>query len=127
MPPKQVARVILRGRESLCTCRIAQDETEIDGSDTDFQAFARLSLANDSDLLLERLICVLPRTVHQPWHSMEDWWGVNKWDILPKCQISGVGNNNTVIINGAHGAAVRWQSFAAVADATSPTWKRVFA
>ena len=35
---------------------------KIDRTDSPFQAFARLSLANDSDMLLERLMCILPES-----------------------------------------------------------------
>lgn len=48
-----------------------------DHTDSAFQAFARLSLANDSDMLLERLICTLPKSTDQPWSSMDDAWNVN--------------------------------------------------
>lgn len=41
----------------------------------------RLSLANGSDQLLERLICVLPKHPDQPWHSMDDAFGAKLWDI----------------------------------------------
>jgi hypothetical protein len=37
--------------------------------------YIRLSLANGSDQLLERLICVLPKEPDQPWHSMNDAYG----------------------------------------------------
>lgn len=77
---------------------------KIDASDSDFQAFARLSLANDSDLLLERLICVLPQEPSQPWHDFQDAFGVNIWDIYPSCQIAGICEDNTVLIDGGFGA-----------------------
>lgn len=59
-------------------------------SDTAFQAFARLSLANNSDLLLERLICILPKSTNQPWYNMEDQWGVSLWDVIPTAQVCGI-------------------------------------
>ena len=45
---------------------------KVDSTDSAFQAFARLSLANDSDLLLERLICTLPKSPEQHWSIMDD-------------------------------------------------------
>lgn len=39
-----------------------------------FQAFCRLSLANSSDRLLERLICLLPTSMNQQWHTIDDFW-----------------------------------------------------
>jgi hypothetical protein len=92
--------------------------------DTDFQAFARLSLANDSDKLLERLICIMPRGIGQHWYTIDDAWDVNLWDIDPTCQVAGVCENNTVILSGVFGAPIRWKSFAPVALLTRNTAKR---
>lgn len=44
----------------------------VDRIDSEFQAFARLSLANDSDSLLERLTCLLPEAPSQHWYRTED-------------------------------------------------------
>lgn len=93
-------------------------------SDTDFQAFARLSLANDNDLLLERLICTLPKSLNQPRYDMEDQWNVSLWDILPSTQVCGIADNNTVILDGCYAAAVRWKAFAPVAHLKRDTWGR---
>ncbi|KAL1614939.1 hypothetical protein SLS54_009388 [Diplodia seriata] len=59
-------------------------------ADSAFQAFARLSLANNSEKLLERLICVLPRRADQEWWDMSDAFSVNLWDIYPSVQIAGI-------------------------------------
>ena len=95
-------------------------------TDTAFQAFARLSLANDNDLLLERLICLLPSTPSQPWYEMEDQWGVSLWDVIPTTQVCGIADKDTVIIDGAHAAAIRWKAFAQVASLTKDSWRRFF-
>jgi hypothetical protein len=52
----------------------------VDRTDSEFQALARLSLANDSDCLLERLTCVLPKTMDKDWIRADDAWDVNLWD-----------------------------------------------
>ena len=93
-------------------------------TDSAFQAFARLSLANDNDLLLERLICLLPKTPSQPWYEMEDQWSVSLWDVNPTTQVCGIADNDTVIIDGAYAAAIRWKAFAPVASLTRETWRR---
>ena len=95
-------------------------------SDSAFQAFARLSLANDNELILERLICVMPKTPDQPWYDMSDQWDANLWDIDPKTQVCGIGDNDTVILDGAHGAAIRWKAFTHVAVLTRDSWSRFF-
>lgn len=85
----------------------------------------RLSLANDSDLLLERLACVLPRDPNQPWYAMDDAYGASLWDIYPSCQIAGIGDDNTIIVDGARGANVRWKSFASVHVLRRWSWTRL--
>ncbi|KFY49704.1 hypothetical protein V496_09854 [Pseudogymnoascus sp. VKM F-4515 (FW-2607)] len=97
---------------------------KVDEHDTAFQAFARLSLANDSNKLLERLICILPKDTSQQWYTIDDAWDVNLWDIDPMCQVAGVGEGDTVILSGAFAAPIRWKSFAPVALLTRNTAKR---
>lgn len=99
----------------------------IDHTDTEFQAFARLSMANDSDNLLERLICILPKTETQPWYHANDMYNVNLWDIQPTCQIAGVCEDDTVILDGVLGASIRWEHFVAVAHDTTWSFKRLAA
>lgn len=88
----------LPGDHSYALMGLVRLRPKIDKTDTAFQAFARLSLANNSDMLLERLICTLPRNPEQHWSCMDDAWNVNLWDIYPKCQIAGIGHDDTVII-----------------------------
>ena len=95
-------------------------------TDTAFQAFARLSLANDNDLLLERLICILPSTPSRPWYEMEDQWGISLWDVIPSTQVCGIADDDTVIIDGGYAAAIRWKAFAHVANLTRDSWRRFF-
>ena len=84
-------------------------------------------MANDSDKLLERLICVLPRDHTQPWHSMDDAYGANLWDIYPDITVAGIGSDDTVIIDGCHAANVRWKCFTPVAYTVIESWKRLAA
>ena len=79
--------------------------------DSGFQAFARLSLANDSNMLLERLICLLSPTPYAPWYSFDDHWDASLWDVYPRTQICGIGDNDTIILDGARAATIRWKSF----------------
>lgn len=50
----------LEGDLSYALMGLLRQRPKVDSTDTAFQAFARLSLANDSDRLLERMICLLP-------------------------------------------------------------------
>ncbi|MCJ1262257.1 hypothetical protein MMC22_002127 [Lobaria immixta] len=95
-------------------------------SDSAFQAFARLSLANDSNMLLERLICLLPRSAYEPWHSLHDHWGCSLWDIYPTTQVCGIGENESVILDGTRAASIRWKSFARVTVRGNDTLRRQF-
>jgi hypothetical protein len=99
---------------------------KIDDTDTQFQAFARLSLANDSDMLLERLMCILPLNPTQHWSSTSDAYGVKVWDIYPTCQVAGVCSNDTVLVDGAFGATIHWDKFRKVANTRRKmSWKRL--
>ncbi|KAL9038379.1 MAG: hypothetical protein Q9180_003174 [Flavoplaca navasiana] len=92
--------------------------------DSGFQAFARLSLANDSNMLLERLICLLPPSPYAPWHSFQDHWDASLWDVYPRTQVCGIGENDTVILDGARAATIRWKSFKKVILRGNLTVKR---
>ncbi|KAK7509747.1 hypothetical protein IWZ03DRAFT_418882 [Phyllosticta citriasiana] len=82
----------------------------VDRSDSSFEAFARLSLANDSDELLERLICMLPTDERAEWHHVRDAWGVRLWDIEPLTQVAGIVEKDKVLLDGAYGASITWKS-----------------
>ncbi|KAJ6020840.1 hypothetical protein N7540_006344 [Penicillium herquei] len=97
----------------------------VDQSDSEFQAFARLSLANDSDKLLERLMCVLPKNHDQPWYCTDDKYDVNLWDIEPTCQIAGICDNDAILVDGAFGATIHWDKFRKVNSRRRTTPKRV--
>ena len=84
-------------------------------------------MANDSDMLLERMLCFSPETTEPEWHAMRDTWGVNLWDIYPSCQVAGIGHNDTVLLDGARAASVRWKSFTRVRTLRRDTWVRVLA
>ncbi|KAJ5709909.1 hypothetical protein N7493_009501 [Penicillium malachiteum] len=97
----------------------------VDHEDSEFQAFARLSLANDSDKLLERLMCVLPKKDDQPWYCTDDKYDVNLWDIEPTCQIAGICDNDAILVDGAFGATIHWDKFRKVSTRRRTTPKRV--
>lgn len=98
----------------------------VNKSDTGFEAFARLSLANDSDALLERLLCMMPLRPDAPWHEIKDAWGARLWDIEPRCQVASIVNDETVTLDGAFGATIQWDSMDQVAFFKRPTIARTF-
>ncbi|KAK8038651.1 hypothetical protein PG993_007062 [Apiospora rasikravindrae] len=82
----------------------------VDKTDTSFIAFARLSLLNDTESLLERLICLQPLRAGLPWYDQGDFWSANLWDIEPVCQVAGIVDDGTVTLDGAYGATIQWDS-----------------
>lgn len=116
----------LAGDISYILMGILRQRPQVVGSDTAFQAFARLSLANDSNSLLERLICLLPKSLDAEWWSFEDVWNVMLWDIDPEIQICGLGDDDTVVLDGARGAAIRWDQFIPVLTLGEETLRHRF-
>ena len=86
----------------------------IDRRDSSFQALARLSFPQDSDRLMERLVCLLPNHAEESWEAMTDQYRASVWNIHPTIQVCAVGENDTVVIDGAKGAQIQWSSFSAV-------------
>lgn len=80
----------LPGDHSYALMGLLRMRPKIDATDTPFQAFARLSLANDSDKILERLLCMQP-TPGKQWYEMTDAYDSMPWDIAPYCQVAGIG------------------------------------
>ncbi|USP80802.1 hypothetical protein yc1106_08076 [Curvularia clavata] len=116
----------LPGDHSYALMGLLRIRPQIDPTDSAFQAFARLSLANGSDQLLERLICMLPKSPSQPWHSMDDAYNAKLWDILPQdVGIAGVGEDDSIILDGCRAANIRWKSFTPVAYVRREAWKRL--
>lgn len=109
----------------------------VDVNDSEFKAFARLSLANDSDRLLERLVCFQPISPHALWHKMDDAYGASLWDVQPCCQIAGIidaplsatpeGQPKIVTLDGAFCATIQWDAMEPIAFFKRPSSRRVFA
>ncbi|KAI9694924.1 MAG: hypothetical protein M1822_000541 [Bathelium mastoideum] len=116
-----------RGDKAYALAGLLRIRPTADENDSEFQAFARLSLMNESDRILERFLCLHPRSPNAPWQSMEDAWNVPLWDIYPSCQISAIADDDTIIIDGARGAAVRWKNFVPVTTFTRPSIRRKIA
>ena len=111
------------GDHSYALQGLLKNRPEVDGTDSAFQAFARLSMVNDSDKLLERMLC-FSTPPGESWQSMRDTWDVHLWDVYPTCQVAGIGHQDTVLLDGARAAAVRWKSFARVRSARRDPWSR---
>ncbi|SPQ25612.1 d9231210-e810-41bf-9b25-17d28832bb11 [Thermothielavioides terrestris] len=102
------------GDRSYALMGLLRSRPPIDTTDSPFQAFARLSLPQDSDRLMERLICLLPEEPGQSWELMRDQYEASLWDIYPDTQVCAVGENDTIVIDGAYGAQIQWSMFSSV-------------
>ncbi|KAL5337360.1 hypothetical protein BJX70DRAFT_249511 [Aspergillus crustosus] len=106
-------------------------------NDTVFQTIARLSLVNDSNQLVERLLCLSPKPGDQPPPprpnengeytenfannaellcnvAEKDQYCTQLWDIHPLCNVVGIGDDQatpTVIMDRCRGIPIRWTSF----------------
>ena len=92
-----------------------------------FQALARLSLANDSDRIVERMVCLLP-DLNQTRHTkfvLEDTLGAQLWDVEPLCQVAGVGEGNEIILDGCNAVSIRWKDIPRIEYDTRLSWKKL--
>lgn len=117
----------LKGDLAYILMGLLRRRPHVDSTDSQFHAFARLSLANDSDRLLERLFSVQPVTQDQPWYLTDDAYKVSLWDIEPTCQIAAICENDTVVIDGCFAASIRWETFYAPWHRRNDSWRRLFA
>ena len=90
---------------------------EPDDTDDVFQVVARLSLTNDSDRLIERMVAMFPvpttniRDLFKVFGAI-DQYKTHLWDVEPRCQVVGVGDEpNTVILNECRAVPIRWKRF----------------
>lgn len=87
--------------------------------DSGFQAFARLSLANDGGAFLSRMLCLLPPNQddhddHAVWYdNVKDVWGARIRDVHPSSRVVKIAADarDTLVLDGAPSAAVRWDAF----------------
>ncbi|KAI0134296.1 hypothetical protein BJ170DRAFT_679200 [Xylariales sp. AK1849] len=88
-----------------------------DNTDSAFQSLAQLSLGNDTDQIIERMVSLHPRPglgSFNPFRSLarEDLFHTHLWDIQPTCQVVGVAHeNNTVLLDSCRAMHIRWKGF----------------
>src|SRR5277367_1229623 len=73
---------------------------------------------------MERLISLLPEDPNEPWNKMSDQYKSTLWDIIPDTQVCGIGENDTVIVDGFKGAMIQWSRFSTVHTTKWLGWKR---
>lgn len=93
--------------------------------DSSLQAFARLSLPADNDRLMERFLCLSSDSEDANWANLTDSFAVSLWSIQPSIQISGVGENDTIIIEKALGARIELSRFSDMSAVDLSYWRRL--
>ena len=90
--------------------------------DSLFHSLAKVNMANDSDDLIERMICWSPSTrpvqnrssdLFSLYHlSFPDQFGSRIWNIKPMCEVVGLAKEeNTLMIDGCRAMSIRWKNF----------------
>lgn len=122
-------REFQRGDIAYALMTLLAKRPRMDPSDTELQALARLSLANDSDRIVERMICMdqLRLPGHVGWFNTSDDLGASLWDIEPLCQVAGVCYDGSLIVDGCHGISIRWKDIPRIAFRVRDTWKKLWA
>ncbi|KAF9221750.1 hypothetical protein BS17DRAFT_757143 [Gyrodon lividus] len=97
--------------------------------ETELQALVRLSMANDNDRIVERMVSLLPLDIHPTayWYSEADQWGSKLWDIATDIQVVGMTRSHALVLGGCRAASIRWKNFPNVAFATRRSYKRLIA
>ncbi|KAI0447879.1 hypothetical protein F4803DRAFT_558569 [Xylaria telfairii] len=90
--------------------------------DTAFQSLAQLSLSNDSDRIIERMVSLLHRTSSSdslnPFFNLahKDVFSTRLWDIQPTCNVVGVAyEDNTILLDSCRVIHIRWKGFPRIA------------
>ncbi|KAI1847079.1 hypothetical protein JX265_006727 [Neoarthrinium moseri] len=106
---------------------------ERDNTDTEFQSLAQLSLGNDSDRIVERMISLYPHPNLGPFKPFRtlarpDLFHTHLWDIEPSCQVVGVAHeNNTVLLDNCRAMHIRWKGFPRPVVARDVGFRRLMA
>ena len=92
-----------------------------DYSEDELGALACLSMANNNDRIVERMVSLLPHQINPAtrWYANDDIYGANLWDVQPEIQVAGVTENGAVVLDGCKAASIRWKDFPQVALAKS--------
>ena len=97
--------------------------------ETELQALARLSMANDNDRMAERMVSMLPYNIQRQacWYADNDLFGSQLWDIEPEIQVAGVTENGALVLDGCRAATIRWEDFPEVSFQTTESFRRELA
>ncbi|KAI8954133.1 hypothetical protein F4801DRAFT_534453 [Xylaria longipes] len=102
--------------------------------DTPFQSLAQLSLTNDSDRIVERMVSLLHRTHSSdslnPFYDLahRDVFSTRLWDIQPTCNVVGVAyEDNTIMLDSCRVMHIRWKGFPRISTVRDYGLAKLFA
>jgi hypothetical protein len=100
-----------------------------DASESSLTALARLSMANDSDRVAERMIAMLPDSIQDKacWYADHDAFGAKLWHIEPAVQLAGTSETEAIVLDGCRAACIRWKDFPAMSFSGGASYKRKIA
>ncbi|CAJ2505225.1 Uu.00g126190.m01.CDS01 [Anthostomella pinea] len=96
---------------------------ERDDQDSAFQSLAQLSLGNDSDRIIERMVSLYPvnngrgdgdDSAFNPFYTLAkpDQFSTHLWDVQPTCYAVGVAHeDNTILLDSCRVMHIRWKGF----------------
>jgi hypothetical protein len=97
--------------------------------ETEDQALARLSMANDSDYFTERMLSMFPSHIQETscWYSDDDRYDCRLWDVDPHVQVAGITESGALVFDGCQATSIRWKNFPSVVRATKRGFKKSLA
>jgi hypothetical protein len=72
---------------------------------------------------MERFVCLEHGNRNDDWASMNDGYKADLWSIEPYIQVSGVGENDTIIVEKAWGARIELQNFTDISAMRIGFWR----
>jgi len=101
--------------------RILPDQLE-----PELHALARLSMCNDSDRIVERMICMYPNEIRNDscWYAEDDIYEAQLWDIEPELLAAGTTTTGALVLDGCIAASIRWKDFPKMAYERKGSFKR---
>ncbi|KAI1119938.1 hypothetical protein F5Y10DRAFT_145744 [Nemania abortiva] len=108
---------------TLAVMGLLHHRLERNDGDSPFQSLAQLSLSNDSDRIIERMVSLLhpndhPSDEFNPFYDLAhtDVFSTRLWDIQPTCNVVGVAyEDNTLLLDSCRVMHIRWKGFPRIA------------
>ncbi|KAI6030840.1 hypothetical protein F5J12DRAFT_803325 [Pisolithus orientalis] len=97
--------------------------------ETELQALAQLSMANDSNRMAERMVSMLPQDI-QPqacWYANDDQYESELWDIEPEVNVAGATERGALVLDGCRATCICWEDFPEISFRRTESIRRTIA